>query len=158
MKALPARSLAIETVDAADRAIVTIVLPHSALVPAPLAAPRDTADERILHLGPRRWLVLSRHASATATIDAWERRLADVTHRVEDAAARFVRLRVTGPRAAAAIAEQTSHPITAPTATPRALLGDVPVVCCACTDDAVELLVDRSLAHYARAWLERALA
>ena len=148
----------VEAIDSAAAASkVMIVLPHAAAVPAALAAPHSAAGERILQLGPRRWLALSELA-ASAVIDSWTQRLGAGTRLVEDASARFATLRVSGAGARAFLAEQTSAPIAQETATPRALLGDVPVICCAFADDAVDLLVDRSVAHYARAWLERALS
>ena len=136
-----------------------LVLPYSADVPDALAdRPATERDgERVVRIGPRRWLVLAEHAPVSELIDAWRVRLAAVTHLALDASARLVALRVTGAEARRRVAEQTSSALSSESAMPRTLLGDVPVVVCVRGDDQVDVLVDRSVCHYAREWLERAL-
>lgn len=130
-----------------------LVLPFYEAVPTWLAA---RAQDTVLQLGPRRWLLLCEGRDIAALMDSWRARLGDATHLLEDASDRFVALRVSG--ADAELSEQLVEPIDALAAGTaiRTLLGEVPVICHR-RADGVDVLVDRSHAHYVEAWLRQTL-
>lgn len=130
-----------------------LVLPVCEAVPEWLDSALDAA---VLRVGPRRWIVLSDDRNGAALIAAWQQRLVGVTHLFEDASDRFVMLRVAGAEAIRRVSEQLVQPLDMliDGSVVRTLLGDVPVICRR-YDSGVDLLVDRSHAHYAQAWIER---
>lgn len=141
--------MTVERRDGTGKAV--LVLPFCEAVPTWLA-PQDT----VLRLGPRRWLLLCEGRNVAALIDSWRARLGDTTHLLEAASDRFVTFRVSG--ADAELSEQLVEPIDALPigAAMRTLLGEVPVICHR-REDCVDVLVDRSHAHYVDAWLQQTL-
>jgi heterotetrameric sarcosine oxidase gamma subunit len=131
-----------------------LVLPVCEAIPEWLGA--ESSDATVLRLGPRRWLVISDDRAGSELVAAWQSRLVGTMHLLEDASDRFVALRVTEIQR---LSEQLTQPIDAltPGSATRTLLGDVPVICHR-RADCVDVLVDRSYAHYAQAWLEQTLA
>ena len=136
-----------------------------AVLVLPIGAPHpDWFDEAVaagvdvLALGPRRWLLCSDTQTDTELTAAWQTRMANVACVFEDAGDRFICLPVQAS-ATRALSQQLLQPIDGlPVGSVvTTLLGAVPVVCRVGSSH-VDVLVDRSLAHYARAWLQRTLA
>jgi sarcosine oxidase gamma subunit len=97
--------------------------------------------------------------SGAEIIAAWAHRLHDSAYVFEDAGDRFVCVPVRGVAATNRLSQQVLRPIDGLPVGSAAttLLGDVPVVCHV-RAGGVDVLVDRSLVHYAEEWLQQTLA
>lgn len=134
-----------------------LVLPMSASVPEWLVeAPTTGVD--VIALGARRWLLRSDVQSGLELVAAWRHRLVDSAYVFEDAGDRYVALCVRGAARATRLSQALQQsidgvPIGSAMTT---LLGAVPVICHV-RSGCVDVLVDRSLSHYADEWLQQTL-
>lgn len=133
-----------------------LVLPIGAPVPVWFDE-AAAAGVDVLTLGPRRWLLCSDKSSGAELVSAWHPRLHGAAYVFEDAGDRFIQLAMQAG-AMRRLSQQLLEPIEGlPVGSAvTTLLGAVPVVCRICSSH-VEVLVDRSLAHYAWAWLQQTL-
>jgi len=112
----------------------------------------------VVALGPHRWLLCSDKHTGAELIAAWEPRLQDAARVFEDSGDRFTAIAVQAVNAHR-LSQQLLQPLDGlPVGSGiTTLLGDIPVVCHV-RSSGVDVLVDRSLAHYALEWLQRTLA
>lgn len=135
-----------------------LVLPMQAAVPH-WFGDAAAAGVDVIELGPRRWLLCSDMRSGAELIAAWTHRLFDSAYVFEDAGDRFVCLPVRGVAATKGLSQQLLRSVDGlpEGSAVTTLLGDVPVVFHV-RADGVDVLVDRSLVHYAEEWLQQTLA
>src|SRR5262245_10815002 len=134
-----------------------LVLPMAAAAPDWFGE-AAAAGVDVVALGPRRWLLCSDEHSGAELITAWQPRLQNAAHVFEDCGDRFTAIAVQAANVNR-LSQQLLQPLDGLTvgSAITTLLGDISVVCHV-RRNCVDVLVDRSLAHYAQQWLRQTLA